>query len=106
IRGDAATVLPRLSDGGYDLVVLQTLPAAAPELLEHARRLLRTGGVLVVRGALRPGEHAERLARLLQALADDPGFSSVVLPLDDGLALATREDVAAAAPPADAPQQE
>lgn len=100
ILGEPATVLPRLSDHGYDLVLLQTLPTAAPELLDHARRLLRTGGVLVVRGALRPGDHAESLARLLQALADDPGFSSTVLPLDDGLALATREDA-----DADPPQQ-
>ncbi len=96
ILGDAATVLPRLSDGAYDLALLQTVPAATPDLLDHARRLLRIGGVLLVRGALRPGEHADTLARFLQALTDDPAFSSTVLPVDDGLVLATRHEDAAA----------
>ena len=90
ILGEPATVLPRLSDGAYDLALLQPVPAATPDLLDHARRLLRLGGVLLVRGALRPGDHAEILARFLQALTDDPQFTSTVLAVDDGLVLATR----------------
>jgi predicted O-methyltransferase YrrM len=91
IHGEPATVLPRLADGGYDLVLLQARPADYPEHLEHARRLLRPGGVLVARDVLRRGEAGEALARFLQRLSEDvEGFTTTVLPLDDGVALATR----------------
>ena len=100
ILGEPATVLPRLSDGGYDLVLLQGRPDDYPEHLEHARRLLRPGGVLVARDVLRPGEAGEALATFLQQLAEDvEGFATVVLPLDDGVALATRRDDADGEPP-------
>lgn len=90
ILGDFTTVLPRLSDGGYDLVLLQGRAADYPDLLAHARRLLRPGGVLLVRRVARAGEAADALARCVQTLAEDAGWHSVVLPVDDGLALATR----------------
>lgn len=90
ILGDPATVLPRLSDGGYDLVLLQGRGADYPDLLAHARRLLRPAGVLVVRRVARPGEASEALARSVQALTEDAAWHTVILPLDDGLALATR----------------
>jgi predicted O-methyltransferase YrrM len=53
ITGDALEVLPRLTDGGYDLVHLDAQPATYPEQLEQAKRLLRPGGVVVVSGVLR-----------------------------------------------------
>ena len=91
IHGEPATVLPRLSDGGYDLVLLQGAAADYPEQLDHARRLLRPGGVLIARRVLRRGEAPEALARFVDALADDhEGFASTLLDLDDGLVLATR----------------
>jgi predicted O-methyltransferase YrrM len=90
ILGEPLTVLPRLSDGGYDLVLLQGRVAEYPDLLAHARRLLRPGGVLLVRRVTRPGDAPDALARCVQSLVEDEGWSSVVLPLDDGLALATR----------------
>jgi predicted O-methyltransferase YrrM len=90
ILGDPATVLPRLSDGGYDLVLLQPEAGSTPALLEHARRLLRAGGMLVVRDVARRGDHAEARARFLQQLVEDPAFRVVVLPLDDGIVLADR----------------
>jgi predicted O-methyltransferase YrrM len=90
ILGDPDEVLPRLSDAGYDLVLLQGSAFAIVEPLEHARRLLRPGGVLIALGLLATADHAEARARFLQALADDPVFEAVVLPLDDGVALATR----------------
>lgn len=97
ILGDPATVLDRLSDGAYDLVVLQSRPALSPQLLGHAERLLRPGGMLVVRGALRGGEHAETLAAALAALAEDGAFDATVLGVDGGLLLATRRDGESAA---------
>jgi predicted O-methyltransferase YrrM len=90
IQGDAATLLSRLADGSYDLVILQAEPAAYPEHLGRARTLLRPGGMLVARGVLPAGEHAEPLGRFLHDLVEDPGFSATVLPMDDGIAIATR----------------
>jgi predicted O-methyltransferase YrrM len=94
ILGDPATVLPRLSDGAYDLALLQAVPNGYPQDLVHARRLLRPGGMLIARGVLHHGEHGDALARFVQDLAEDPAFSAVVLPVDDGLALATRTETA------------
>lgn len=90
IHGDPLTVLGRLSDGAYDLVVLQSRPAVTPGLLDHARRLLRPGGMLVIRGALRGGEDADDVAASLQAVAEDERFTATVLGVDQGLVLATR----------------
>ncbi len=89
IQGDPLTVLDRLSDAAYDLVVLQSRPAVTPGLVDHARRLLRPGGMLVIRGALRGGEDGDEVAASLQALADDEQFTATVLGVDDGLVLAT-----------------
>ena len=94
IRGDAATVLSRLSDDAYDLVLVQGGAADYPDHLVHARRLLRPGGVLAARGVLRRGEAPDALAAFLEALASDEGFATTVLPLDDGIALATRVEPA------------
>lgn len=89
ILGDPGTVLSRLSDGAYDLVLVQTTPVHTA-MLDHAHRLLRVGGFLLTRGVLRPGEHAEAEARFLTALVEDERFDAVVLPVDDGVVVATR----------------
>ncbi len=90
IHGDADTVLPRLADGSYDLALLQSSPARYTDDLTHLRRLLRPGGMLVTRGVLRGGVHAESCARFLHELVEDPLMSCAVLPFDDGVAVATR----------------
>lgn len=90
ILGDAATVLPRLADGGYDLVLLQGERNRYPDLLAHARRLLRPGGLLIARGVLRDDDHADAVLRFVELLVEDHAFDATALPLDDGLAVATR----------------
>jgi len=90
IQSDPLAVLPRLSDAAYDLVLLQGQPDGYPAALDHARRLLRPGGMLLARGVLRPGVHADALARFLDDLATDECLAAAVLPLDGGIALATR----------------
>jgi predicted O-methyltransferase YrrM len=90
ILGDPAAVLPRLADDSYDLVLLQLEGGSSPDDLVHARRLLREGGVLVARGVARRGDRAEARARFLHQLLEDGSFATAVLPIDDGLALATR----------------
>jgi len=47
ILGRALDVLPRLSDGGYDLVFGDADPAEYPEYLTAGLRLLRPGGIIV-----------------------------------------------------------
>jgi predicted O-methyltransferase YrrM len=81
ILGDAATVLERLSDDQYDLVLLQ-----GPEVgrhLEAAERLLRDGGLLVVRGV----DTGDGVA-VLDAISGQDKWMATVLPLDGGLLLA------------------
>jgi predicted O-methyltransferase YrrM len=90
IHGDAATLLERLADASYDLVLLQTDRGHYPEHLARARDLLRPGGMLIARGILPTGEHQEALTRFVHDLVEDPGFSATVLPIDDGVALANR----------------
>lgn len=91
IQGEPATVLPRLSDAGYDLVLLQGRAGDYPDHLAHARRLLRVGGALVARRVLRRGEDPEALARFVDTLSGDhEGFRSTLLDVDEGLVLATR----------------
>jgi predicted O-methyltransferase YrrM len=90
ILGDASTVLPRLADASYDLFLLQGTRGDFPADLTHARRLLRPGGLLIVRGVLRMDEHSDAVGRFVEELAEDHAFDAVVLPADDGIALATR----------------
>ncbi|WP_336922996.1 O-methyltransferase [Aquipuribacter sp. SD81] len=100
IHGDAADVLPRLADGGYDLVhvdVDDTRLGGA--LLDEVVRLLRPGGVLVVSDALagdRVPDPAQRDRRttaareLLRRVAEDDGLLATVLPVGDGVLVAVR----------------
>jgi predicted O-methyltransferase YrrM len=90
IPGEAGTVLPRLADAAYDLIVLQGARGDYPQDLVHARRLLRPGGMLLARGVLRVDEHGDAVGRFVEQLVEDPQFDAVVLPIDDGVALATR----------------
>jgi len=52
ILGRALDVLPRLSDGAYDMVFCDADPASYPDYLTAALRLLRPGGVVVFNNAL------------------------------------------------------
>src|SRR6478609_2065111 len=47
ITGAAADVLPRMTDGAYDLVVIDADKDGYPVYVEHAVRLLRSGDELV-----------------------------------------------------------
>ena len=52
ILGRALDVLPRLSDGAYDMIFCDTDPAGYPDYLAAALRLLRPGGVVAFNDAL------------------------------------------------------
>lgn len=90
IHGDVPTLLSRLADGAYDLVLLQTDRGRYPQHLARIRELLRPGGLLVARGTLPVGEHAAALEHFLIDLCEDEGFTTTALPVDDGVVIATR----------------
>ena len=50
IAGRALDVLPRMSDGAYDMVVVDADRGEYPAILAQARRLLRIGGLVVFAG--------------------------------------------------------
>jgi predicted O-methyltransferase YrrM len=56
ILGRALEVLPRLSDGAYDLVFCDADRPSYPEYLTEGLRLLRSGGIIVFDDALPPAE--------------------------------------------------
>lgn len=99
ITGRALDVLPRLTDGGYDMVLLDGDPLETAATVEHGLRLLRPGGVLAVAHALagdrvpdpaRRDEVTTGLREVTRALRDDDRVVPAMLPSGDGLLLAAR----------------
>jgi predicted O-methyltransferase YrrM len=85
IMGQALDVLPRLTDGGYDLVFVDAATPDYPRYFESGLRLLRPGGVIAFSNALSAPSH-----QLGGRVRDDEGLTSLLLPLGDGLLLALR----------------
>jgi predicted O-methyltransferase YrrM len=96
IRGRALEVLPRLSDGGYDLAFLDAVKSEYPQYLEHALRLVRPGGVIIADNLLWSGRvtnpratdpDTEGLRLYARRIAEDERLDSVILTVGDGLAV-------------------
>ncbi|MDX1511606.1 MAG: class I SAM-dependent methyltransferase [Nitriliruptorales bacterium] len=85
ILGDPLEVLPRLSDASYDVVVVQVTGRLLDLALEHARRLVRPGGTILARSLLADQDVPVAVTSLL----DEDGVTGALLPLDDGILLAT-----------------
>lgn len=99
IAGRALDVLPRMAARGYDMVVVDADVSEAPEYLDHAVRVLRPGGVLVIVHALWHDMVADPARRdadtvvmreIVQFLAESPDFVPALLPVGDGLAVAVK----------------
>lgn len=91
INGMALEVLPRLTDGGYDLVLADAVPAEYPGYLAEAVRLLRPGGMLVLDGVLDGGvPGATALQETVDLVRDDERLVSALLPVADGMLCAVR----------------
>jgi len=99
INGAAREVLPRLTDGAYDLVFVDADKAGYGEYFEQAVRLLRSGGVMAFDNALwhdrvaDPGSRdADTIAlrELGKAVRDDRRLIPALLPVGDGLLVAAK----------------
>ena len=99
INGRALDVLPRLTDGAYDMVFVDGNKTEYPQYVAEALRLLRTGGILVVDGALAGDKVADPTQRDAETVAvreagrlvrDDETLSAVMIPLGDGLLAAVK----------------
>lgn len=63
ITGRALDVLPRLTDGGYDLVLIDGRRSEFAGYMEHALRIVRPGGLIVMAHALARGRVADPAQR-------------------------------------------
>lgn len=99
INGQAADVLPRLTDGGYDLVFVDADKTGYLDYLQQAIRLLRPGGVVAFDNALRRDQVADQAIRdpatvttreLVRAVRDDKRLVPALLPVGDGLLVAVK----------------
>ena len=100
ISGAALEVLPRLTDGHYDLVFCDGDKAEYAAYLQEALRLLRPGGVVAFDNALwhdRVADPSQRdeetvaIRELGQQIAENESLVSVLLPVGDGLLVAKKE---------------
>lgn len=94
ITGRALDVLPRLTDGAYDLVFCDGAKSEYADYLTEAMRLLRPGGVVAFDNALWHGRVPDSSARdaetvaireLLRTIRDDERLVPVLIAAGDGL---------------------
>jgi predicted O-methyltransferase YrrM len=101
ITGRALEVLPRLTDGAYDIVFVDGDKSEYAAYLDQAVRLLRPGGAVIFDNALwhdKVADPAQRdpvtidLRALVTAMREDERFTPSLLPVGDGLLVAVRRD--------------
>ena len=92
-------MLERMTDGAYDMVLVDADKDGYPTYVEHAVRLLRAGGVLAIDNMLWHDQVADPAARdattstlrdLGKRLRDDDALVTALLPVSDGLLVAVR----------------
>lgn len=99
IAGDALTVLPKLSGDAYDLVLVDADKLEYPSYLEHALRMLHSGGLLIIDNTLwhnrvadegNTDDETEAIRTTLEAVRNDESLLSALLPVGDGLLVARK----------------
>ncbi|MCM2576198.1 O-methyltransferase [Streptomyces meridianus] len=99
IPGRALDVLPRLADGGYDLVFCDGDRTEYPDYLGESLRLLRPGGLVCFEGVFADGRTVDsaaqpaevlRLRELLREVRESTLLQPTLLPVGDGLLCAVK----------------
>ncbi len=99
ITGSANEILPRMNEASYDVVLVDADPADRIEHVEHALRLVRVGGTVLVTHALLGGRVVDPAQRgdvvadaraLLKELSASDAVAMAVSPAGDGLLHVTR----------------
>lgn len=100
ITGSALDVLPRLTDGAYDLVFCDAAKREYVDYFSEAMRLLRPGGVVAFDNALLGGRVADsgqrdpaavNVRELNRLVHDDERLISTLVPVGDGLLAAVKK---------------
>lgn len=98
ITGRALEVLPRLQDSAYDIVFVNGDRTEYPAIVAQARRLLRSGGLIILNSALGNGGLADSgqreagqlaLREAANTLRDEDHWLPALLTVGDGVLLAT-----------------
>ena len=99
-RGPGADVLPRFEDQSADAMFLDADKAGYPVYLQHAQRLLRPGGLLMVDNAFAFGQlfddvptdpEVGAVRDFNERMAHTVGLHGVIIPVGDGLWVAVTE---------------
>jgi predicted O-methyltransferase YrrM len=96
IAGRALEVLPRMTDGAYDLVFVDADKQAYPDYLAQATRLLRRGGTLAMTWSDKESDPANRdaetrtLREVGRTIRDHDQFTVSLLPVGEGLLVAVK----------------
>ncbi|WP_296198088.1 class I SAM-dependent methyltransferase [uncultured Microbacterium sp.] len=99
IAGRAADVLPRMNESAYDVVLVDADPESVLEYVEHALRLVRSGGTVLVPRALQGTRVADPVARdettasfrsLIQETRESSAVLSALSIVGDGLLQLTK----------------
>jgi len=94
ISGDASAILPRMNEGMYDIVIVNSVSKGVLEFVRHALRLARSGGLVVVTHALGGGHVANptkrdavttELRTVLGDYAADENVRATLIPVGDGV---------------------
>ncbi len=100
LRGDAKKVLSTISRESADAMFLDADKGGYPDYLKHAKRILRSNGLIMVDNAFAFGEllakkpkdrETPAVRRFNEIMAAEKGFHSVIVPLGDGLWVGTRQ---------------
>lgn len=99
ISGRPEDVLSRLAAGAYDVVLLNCFPWELAACASQALRLLRRRGLLIINGMLhgdrvanpaRRDEETVAVREVAHALLEDERLDASLIPVGDGLLIATR----------------
>ncbi|MGH8909553.1 MAG: O-methyltransferase [Egibacteraceae bacterium] len=103
ILGAALTVLPKFADASYDMVFLDAMKSEYPEYLDHAKRLLRPGGLLIADNVLWGGrvpdpgvadEDTMAIRAFNDAVHADPDLHAMIFDIGDGVLTAVHDPTA------------